>query len=156
MDASFLSERLDAARTTFDTLERQLADPDVAANPAQLEPIARERARLEPLVMGYDELQTLRGQEQQARELLRESRGDLDLEALAQEELAALATRISALEEQLTLALLPRDPRDERSVMLEIRAGAGGDEAALWAGDLARMYERYAQSVGWKVQPVSA
>ena len=156
MDASFLSERLDAARTTFDTLERQLADPDVAANPAQLEPIARERARLEPLVMGYDELQTLRGQEQQARELLRESRGDLYLEALAQEELAALATRISALEEQLTLALLPRDPRDERSVMLEIRAGAGGDEAALWAGDLARMYERYAQSVGWKVQPVSA
>ena len=156
MDASFLSERLDAARTTFDTLERQLADPDVAANPAQLEPIARERARLEPLVMGYDELQTLRGQEQQARELLRESRGDLDLEALAQEELAVLATRISALEEQLTLALLPRDPRDERSVMLEIRAGAGGDEAALWAGDLARMYERYAQSVGWKVQPVSA
>ena len=156
MDASFLSERLDAARTTFDTLERQLADPDVAANPAQLEPIARERARLEPLVMGYDELQTLRGQEQQARELLRESRCDLDLEALAQEELAALATRISALEEQLTLALLPRDPRDERSVKLEIRAGAGGDEAALWAGDLARMYERYAQSVGWKVQPVSA
>ncbi|MBW0173070.1 MAG: PCRF domain-containing protein, partial [Vulcanococcus sp.] len=154
MDASFLSERLDAARITFDTLERQLADPDVAANPAQLEPIARERARLEPLVMGYGELQTLRGQEQQARELLRESRGDLDLEALAQEELADLATRISALEEQLTLALLPRDPRDERSVMLEIRAGAGGDEAALWAGDLARMYERYAQSVGWKVQPV--
>ena len=85
MDASFLSERLDAARTTFDTLERQLADPDVAANPAQLEPIARERARLEPLVMGYDELQMLKGQEQQARELLRESRGDLDLEALAQE-----------------------------------------------------------------------
>ncbi|MEY3750378.1 MAG: peptide chain release factor 1 [Cyanobacteriota bacterium] len=156
MDASFLSERLDAARTTFETLERQLADPDVAANPAQLEPIARERARLEPLVMGYDELETLRGQEQQARELLRESRGDQELETLAQEELAELSARISALEEQLTLALLPRDPRDERSVMLEIRAGAGGDEAALWAGDLARMYERYAQSVGWKVQPVSA
>ena len=95
-------------------------------------------------------------EEQLARELLPESRGDLDFEALAQEDLAELATRIGALEEQLTLALLPRDPRDERSVMLEIRAGAGGDEAALWAGDLARMYERYAQSVGWKVQPVSA
>ena len=156
MDASFLSERLDAARTTFATLERQLADPDVAANPAQLEPIARERARLEPLVIGYGELERLQGQERQARELLRESRGDHDLEALAQEELSALAEQIGALEEQLTLALLPRDPRDERSVMLEIRAGAGGDEAALWAGDLARMYERYAQTVGWKVQPVSA
>ena len=156
MDASFLSERLETARTTFETLERQLADPDVAANPAQLEPIARERARLEPLVTGYAELERLRHQEQQAREWLRDSRGDLELEALAQEELAELAARIGALEEQLTLALLPRDPRDERSVMLEIRAGAGGDEAALWAGDLARMYERYAQSVGWKVMPVSA
>ncbi|MGA0364162.1 MAG: peptide chain release factor 1 [Vulcanococcus sp.] len=156
MDASFLRERLETARTTFETLERQLADPDVAANPAQLEPIARERARLEPLVLGYDQLCQWRKQEQEARQLLKESRGDQEMEALAQEELSGLATQIAAMEEQLTLALLPRDPRDERSVMLEIRAGAGGDEAAIWAGDLARMYERYAQSVGWKVQPVSA
>ena len=156
MDATFLRERLETACATFDTLERQLADPDVAANPAQLEPIARERARLEPLVLGYQQLNGLRVQEQQARELLRDSRSDPELEALAQEELSTLALQISRLEEELTLALLPRDPRDERSVMLEIRAGAGGDEAALWAGDLARMYERYAQAVGWKVQPVSA
>jgi peptide chain release factor 1 len=156
MDATFLRERLETACATFDTLERQLADPDVAANPAQLEPIARERARLEPLVLGYQQLNGLRAQEQQARELLRDSRSDPELEALAQEELSILALQISRLEEELTLALLPRDPRDERSVMLEIRAGAGGDEAALWAGDLARMYERYAQAVGWKVQPVSA
>jgi peptide chain release factor 1 len=156
MDATFLRERLETACATFDTLERQLADPDVAANPAQLEPIARERARLEPLVLGYQQLNGLRAQEQQARELLRDSRSDPELEALAQEELSTLALQISRLEEDLTLALLPRDPRDERSVMLEIRAGAGGDEAALWAGDLARMYERYAQAVGWKVQPVSA
>jgi len=111
---------------------------------------------LEPLVLGYQQLNGLRAQEQQARELLRDSRSDPELEALAQEELSTLALQISRLEEELTLALLPRDPRDERSVMLEIRAGAGGDEAALWAGDLARMYERYAQAVGWKVQPVSA
>jgi peptide chain release factor 1 len=156
MDTSFLSERLETARRTFETLERQLADPDVAANPSQLEPIARERARLEPLVNGYAELQSLQRQEREARELLKQSRGDLEMEALAQDELTVLGARLAMLEEQLTLALLPRDPRDERSVMLEIRAGAGGDEAAIWAGDLARMYERYAQSVGWKVQPVSA
>jgi peptide chain release factor 1 len=156
MDTSFLSERLETARRTFETLERQLADPDVAANPSQLEPIARERARLEPLVNGYAELQSLQRQEREARELLKQSRGDLEMEALAQDELTVLGARLAQLEEQLTLALLPRDPRDERSVMLEIRAGAGGDEAAIWAGDLARMYERYAQSVGWKVQPVSA
>jgi peptide chain release factor 1 len=156
MDASFLSERLETARHTFETLERQLADPDVAANPSQLEPIARERARLEPLVNGYAELQSLQRQEREARELLKQSRGDLEMEVLAQDELSVLGQSLAQLEEQLTLALLPRDPRDERSVMLEIRAGAGGDEAAIWAGDLARMYERYAQSVGWKVQPVSA
>ena len=156
MDASFLSERLETASRTFATLERQLADPDVAADPARLEPIARERSRLEPLVLGHERLGRLRAQEQQARELLREHRGDLDMEALAQEELVELAGQLASLEEELTLALLPRDPRDERSVMLEIRAGAGGDEAAIWAGDLARMYERYAQSVGWRVEPVSA
>ena len=69
---------------------------------------------------------------------------------------AALESRIGELQQRLTLALLPTDPRDERSVMLEIRAGAGGDEAGLWAGDLARMYERYAQICGWRVQPLSA
>ncbi|MEN9542186.1 MAG: peptide chain release factor 1, partial [Cyanobacteriota bacterium] len=156
MDASFLAERLETASRTFATLERQLADPDVTADPTRLEPIARERARLEPLVLGRQRLQQLQAEQRQARDLLRDHRGDSEMELLAQEEIATLATQIEQLEQELTLALLPRDPRDERSVMLEIRAGAGGDEAAIWAGDLARMYERYAQSVGWRVQPVSA
>ena len=78
------------------------------------------------------------------------------MEGLAQEELKDLTTRRNALVERITLALLPRDPRDDRSVMLEIRAGTGGDEACLWAGDLARMYERYSQKLGWSVQPVSS
>ena len=89
-------------------------------------------------------------------ELLREHRGDPAMEELANDELAELEQQIGELEQRLTIALLPRDPRDERSVMLEIRAGAGGDEAAIWAGDLARMYERYAQGQGWRVEPVSA
>ena len=79
-----------------------------------------------------------------------------ELSQLAAEELESLADQLATLRQRLTLALLPRDPRDERSVMLEIRAGAGGDEACLWAGDLARLYERYAQGRGWQVQPVSA
>ncbi|MFQ6538952.1 MULTISPECIES: peptide chain release factor 1 [Aphanothece] len=156
MDPSLLHERLEAARRTFETLERQLADPAVAGNPSQLQAIARERARLEPLVLDQQRLRTLQDQEAEARELLRESRGDAAMEELANDELARLASEISDLRQALTVALLPRDPRDERSVMLEIRAGAGGDEAAIWAGDLARMYDRYAQSVGWKVEPVSA
>ena len=156
MDPSLLHDRLLTAERTFETLERQLADPAVAADPTQLQSLARERARLEPLVHDRHQLLQLQHEQRQARELLKEARGDTGMEELASEELARLAEAINALEHRLTIALLPRDPRDERSVMLEIRAGAGGDEAAIWAGDLARMYERYAQGVGWRVEPVSA
>jgi peptide chain release factor 1 len=156
MDASTLVARLEAATASFRNLERQLADPDVAADPTRLEKIARERARLEPLVLDFEELQALEEEQQQSRELLKESRGDAAMEELAQEDLASLNQRQAELTEKLTVALLPRDPRDERSVMLEIRAGAGGDEACIWAGDLARMYERYSQKLGWNVQPISS
>ena len=156
MDASTLLSRLETATDSFRNLERQLADPDVAADPKRLETIARERARLEPLVLDFEALQILEREQSDARQLLKDSRGDQDMEALAQEELEDLDLRRSDLIERLTLALLPRDPRDDRSVMLEIRAGAGGDEACLWAGDLARMYDRYSQKLGWSVQPVSS
>jgi peptide chain release factor 1 len=156
MDPSLLLDRLTAARSTFETLERQLADPAVASNPEQLQAIARERSRLEPLVRNHERFQKLTQEEDEARQLLREHRGDAGMEQLASEELQQLGKAIAALEQTLTVALLPQDPRDERSVMLEVRAGAGGDEAAIWAGDLARMYERYAQSLGWRVDPVSA
>ncbi|MFM7733096.1 MAG: peptide chain release factor 1 [Cyanobium sp.] len=159
MDRTLLGERLETASRTFTTLERQLADPAIAGNPDQLRNVARERARLEPLVHDYRELQKLERERQEARGLLRQPQGSAEaaeLAELAELELESLEERIGALEQRLTLALLPSDPRDERSVMLEIRAGAGGDEACLWAGDLARMYERYAQSRGWRVQPLSA
>ena len=156
MDASTLIARLETATASFRNLERQLADPDVASDPKRLETIARERSRLEPLVLDYEALQTVEGELDQSRQLLKESRGDTEMECLAQDELDDLSSRHEALVQKLTLALLPRDPRDDRSVMLEIRAGAGGDEACLWAGDLARMYERYSQKLGWSVQPVSS
>lgn len=151
-----MTDRLEATCRTFEALERQLADPSVTNNPQELLKLARERSRLEPLVLDYQALQIITKQNLQAREMLRESRGDAEMELLAQEEIESLEIDRQRLEEKLRLALLPSDPRDERSVMLEIRAGAGGDEAAIWAGDLARMYERYAQTEGWQVQPVSA
>ena len=156
MDASTLTARLETATASFRNLERQLADPDVASDPKRLEAIARERSRLEPLVLDYETLQSVQTELDQARQLLKDSRGDAEMEGLAQEELNDLTDRQADLVQRLTVALLPRDPRDERSVMLEIRAGAGGDEACLWAGDLARMYERYSQKLGWNVQPVSS
>ena len=156
MDASTLTARLETATASFRNLERQLADPDVASDPKRLEAIARERSRLEPLVLDYETLQSVQTELDQARQLLKDSRGDAEMEGLAQEELNDLTDRQADLVQRLTVALLPRDPLDERSVMLEIHAGAGGDEACLWAGDLARMYERYSQKLGWNVQPVSS
>ena len=156
MDSSILNSRLETAKASFLTLERQLADPDVASDPKKLENIARERARLEPLVLDYESLSHVEEEWEKTRELLRESKGDNDMEALVHDELEQLELRKRELIQRITVALLPQDPRNERSVMLEIRAGAGGDEACLWAGDLARMYERYGQRVGWLVQPISS
>ncbi len=156
MDISTLKARLETAKTSFNNLELQLADPDVAADPKRLETIARERSRLEPLVCDYAELQSIERDWSDARDLFRESKAEKELEDLAQEEMQRLEVLKNVLIKRLTVALLPKDPRDERSVMLEIRAGAGGDEACIWAGDLARMYERYGQKVGWSVKPMSA
>ena len=156
MDSSTLISRLEAATSSFHNLERQLADPDVASDPDRLQSVAKERSRLEPLVIDYTSLQSVLQEREQAKMLLRESRGDAEMEELAQLELQSLDQRHDELIQRLTVALLPQDPRDQRSVMLEIRAGAGGDEASLWAGDLARMYERFSSRRGWTVQPVSA
>ncbi len=156
MDSSTLISRLEAATSSFHNLERQLADPDVASDPDRLQSVAKERSRLEPLVVDYISLQNVLQEREQAKTLLRESRGDAEMEELAQLELESLDQRHDELIQRLTVALLPQDPRDQRSVMLEIRAGAGGDEASLWAGDLARMYERFSSRRGWTVQPVSA
>jgi len=123
-----VTDRLEATCRTFEALERQLADPSVTNNPQELLKLARERSRLEPLVLDYQALQVITKQNLQAREMLRESRGDAEMELLAQEEIESLDIDRQRLEEKLRLALLPSDPRDERSVMLEIRAGAGGDE----------------------------
>ncbi|MFM8975680.1 MAG: peptide chain release factor 1 [Vulcanococcus sp.] len=159
MDPALLDQRLEASCQAFAVLEQQLADPAVAADPSQLQTLARERARLEPIVRDTQQLRQWQREQREAQLLLRQPRASHQEEELAQlaaDELLVLEERLRDLRQRLTLALLPRDPRDERSVMLEIRAGAGGDEAALWAGDLARLYERYAQGRGWQVQPLSA
>ena len=108
------------------------------------------------MVNDYVRLQTIERECLEAKGLVKESRDDKEMELLAREELENLELLKNDLIQKLTLALLPKDPRDEKSVMLEIRAGAGGNEACLWAGDLARMYERYGQKLGWNVKPISA
>ena len=150
MEYTTLIARLKNASESFVNLEMQLADPDIANNPKKLESIARERAKLEPLVFDFNQLLDIEKEIDDSKKLLRDNRNDKDMESLINEELFSLEDLKNQLIEKLTIALLPKDPRDERSVMLEIRAGAGGNEACIWAGDLARMYERYGHKIGWE------
>ncbi len=156
MDYSILTSRLKTATETFQNLEVQLADPDISNNPKKLESIARERAKLEPLVNDFIHLQEIDKEIEDSRKLLRETKDDKEMETLINDELVNLQNSKEELIKKIKIALLPKDPRDDRSVMLEIRAGAGGNEACIWAGDLARMYERYGQRIGWSVRPISA
>jgi len=156
LEYSILLSRLKTASDSFETLEIQLADPDIANNPKKLESIARERSKLEPLVNDFNELLRIDSELEDSKKLLKESKGDKEMEVLINDELMNLQQIKDSLIEKLKIALLPKDPRDDRSVMLEIRAGAGGNEACIWAGDLARMYERYGQKIGWSVKPISA
>ena len=156
MDYSILISRLKTASDTFHNLEVQLADPDVSNNPKKLESISRERAKLEPLVNDFTKLQEVDSEIEESKQLLRETKDDKDMEMLINDELVNLQESKEQLIKKIKIALLPKDPRDDRSVMLEIRAGAGGNEACIWAGDLARMYERYGQRIGWSVKPISS
>jgi peptide chain release factor 1 len=143
---------LDDAERHFADLTERLMAPGLV--PSQLQTLSKERARLEPLVLLWRELGAAQKELADNKELLKES--DSELRALAAEEIARLEPQIAALDERLRVMLLPRDPLDDKDVILEIRAGTGGDEAALFAGDLFAMYGRYAQHLGWKVELLSA
>ena len=156
MEYTTLIARLKTASESFANLEMQLADPDIVNNPKKLESIAKERAKLEPLVIDFNKLLNIKKEIEDSKKLLKDNKNDKDMELLINEEIISLENFKNEIMQKATIALLPKDPRDERGVMLEIRAGAGGNEACIWAGDLSRMYERYGQKVGWSVKPISA
>ena len=131
MEYTTLIARLKNASESFVNLEMQLADPDIANNPKKLESIARERAKLEPLVIDFNQLLETDKEIDDSKLLLKENRNDKEMESLINEELTNLEEFKTELIQKTTIALLPKDPRDERSVMLEIRAGAGGNEACI-------------------------
>jgi peptide chain release factor 1 len=155
MAEAYLLEKLNSVHQTFHELTRRLADPDVAQDPNEFQRIAKLRSSLEETVTTYDEWKQVDEELVGAREIYRESAADPDLREMAALEVAELEQRQQDLERRLKILLLPRDPNDEKNIMLEVRAGAGGDEASIWAGDLVRMYSRYAESQGWRVALIS-
>lgn len=148
-------EKLEGLADRYDELENQLASPNLYDDPERAAALTKEHRNLQPILKTYRAYQTACQDEQDAKELLEEAGGDADMHALAQETLASSREQKEQLEQELKILLLPKDARDERSVIMEIRAGAGGEEAALFAASLYRMYTMYADTRGWKTERIS-
>ncbi|HEX5478152.1 MAG TPA: peptide chain release factor 1 [Dehalococcoidia bacterium] len=146
-------ERVEAIDRRFDELTEEMARPEVAGDYEKLQAIAKERAAIEQVVELYRAWKANGRALDDARAVLNDR--DADMAALAREEVESLTAARTDVEQRLKRALVPKDPRDERDVIVEIRAGTGGDEAALFAADLYRMYSRYAERRGWKTELVS-
>ena len=147
-----IRQKLDQLAFRLDEVDALLSSADAARDMEQFRRISRERAEIEPVVQLYATYRQAEADLRQAEEML----ADPDMRELAEEEMAAAKARIPDLELELQKLLLPRDPNDERNILLEIRAGTGGDESALFAGDLLRMYSRYAERQRWQVEVLSA
>lgn len=155
MAESYLLEKLQSVEQTYQELTRRLADPDIATNPEELQRVAKARSSLEETVNTYETWKKTKEELTGARQIFKEAGSDPELKEMAALEVEELEHHLEELEKQLTILLLPSDPNDDKNIMLEIRAGTGGDEASIWAGDLVRMYSRYAESQNWKVKLLS-
>jgi peptide chain release factor 1 len=155
MAESYLIDKLNSVEQTFNELTRKLADPDISKDPPELQRVAKARSDLETVVNTYENWKKAQEDHANARQIVKDSGSDLEMQELATMEAAEIEEQIVALEKRLKVLLLPKDPNDEKNIMLEIRAGTGGDEASIWAGDLLRMYSRYAETKRWKVALVS-
>jgi peptide chain release factor 1 len=147
-----MRNRLEQLAHRLIEVDALLAEPEIASDMDRFRKISRERAELEPVVTAFNTYQATEADVQAAQEML----SDPDMRDMAEEEIKLGKTRIEELEDELQVLLLPRDPDDSRGVFLEIRAGTGGDESALFSGDLLRMYTRYAERNGWRVEIMSA
>ena len=147
-------KKLKDIEVKYTDLESLLSDSDVISKQPLYQKYAREHAELHDLVETYREYEKIHARVEEGQTLLREN--DEELKSIVKEEMPQLREQLKSLEDQLKILLLPRDPNDDRNVLLEIRAGTGGDEAGLFVGDLFRMYARYAEMCRWKVEVISS
>lgn len=146
--------QLDEVEKRYEELTSLMGDPSVAGDPRRYAEVAKEQAGLTKTVEVWRTYRGLKEELENARELLGDS--DPDMREMAKEEISSLEPKLGPLEAELKVLLLPKDPNDEKNVLLEIRAGTGGDEASLFAANLFRMYTRYAEARRWKIEPVSS
>jgi peptide chain release factor 1 len=148
-------DRLKKIEKRYEELEKQISRPEIATDLKKVQTLAQERAGIEDIVASYRKYKAAAKQLEDTKAML-EGELDEEMAAMAKQEIAKLETQQASLLKELKLALLPKDARDERDIIMEIRAGAGGDEAGLFAADLFRMYSRYAQAKGWDVDVIDS
>ncbi|NOZ55612.1 MAG: peptide chain release factor 1 [Calditrichaeota bacterium] len=153
--AEALFERLDEIVERYNEITEKLSDPAVTSDPEKLRKLAQEQHELEPIVSAYKEYKKTRDELEGVERILREE-SDQELKELAEAEVEDLKKKLDELVNQLKLLLIPKDEQDAKNAIVEIRAGTGGDEAGLFAGDLFRMYSRYAERKGWKIEIMSS
>ena len=154
MSENLIMTRLEGVKARFDEVGQLITDPSVIADMDRYIKLNREYKQLEPVIEAYQEYRNLLSNIGSAREILSQEK-DEELKEMAKEELDLYQQQITPLEEQIKLLLLPRDPEDEKAAIVEIRAGTGGDEASIFAGDLYRMYTKFFESKGWKASATS-
>lgn len=147
-------DRLNQIEARYDELTQALASPEITNDSSKYQKTAKAHSEIAPIVEKYREYKELAKGIAESKAVLADET-DPEMRAYAAEELAKLEPRVPAVEEELKVLLLPKDPNDEKDVILEIRAGTGGDEATLFAAEMFRMYSRYAETQGWKVEVLS-
>lgn len=148
-------ERLEQIEARYEELTQALASPDIVSDSARYQKTAKSHSEIAPMVEKYREYKDLKQGIAESKAVLADE-ADAEMRAYAQEELDRLEPRVALIEEELKVLMLPKDPNDEKNVILEIRAGTGGDEATLFAAEMFRMYTRYAETKGWKVDVMSS
>ncbi|KAJ8510453.1 hypothetical protein OPV22_000887 [Ensete ventricosum] len=156
MTEPFLISKLDSAERTWKELSVKLADPDIVSNPTEYQKLAQSVAELDEVVMNYRKFKECERQIEETKALAKEDGSDPDMAELVSHELEMLFKQLKDLEDKLKMLLLPTDPMDARNILLEVRAGTGGDEAGIWAGDLVRMYQKYSEQNSWKYATISS
>lgn len=151
---SSIQHKLEHLADRFEEIAGLLSDPEVMANQNKFRDLSKEYAQIEPVVQSFRDYQHAKGDLDAAQAMLTED--DAEMQAMAKEEIQTAQDTMEQLESDLQILLLPKDPSDDRNIYLEVRAGTGGDEAAIFAGDLFRMYSRYAENRGWRVELVSS
>src|SRR5512135_2593572 len=147
-------DRLEQIEARYEELTQTLASPEIMQDSGKYQKTARAHSELAPIVEKFREYRDLKKGVAETREMLA-NETDGDMKQMAQEELHALEQRLTTVEQELKVLLIPKDPNDEKNVILEIRAGTGGDEATLFAAEMFRMYDRFAETQRWKVEVLS-